>query len=257
MRVAAIQPDTVWEDPGANFARLEPMIATAAAGGARLVALTEMFSTGFSMDTATIAEPPGGVSSTFLVEQAVRHDVWICGSIAEFAPGATRPGNVAILAAPDGTVHRYTKIHPFSYAHEDEHYVAGDSFLTVDIEGVRVTVFVCYDLRFANEFWARAPETDCYLVVANWPASRAAHWPALLRARAIENQAYVIDTNRVGTGNGVEYAGGSVIVDPFGVELAAAGGEETTVDADVDPARVAEVRARYPFLPDRREIPNP
>ena len=78
-----------------------------------------------------------------------------------------------MLAAPDGATHRYAKIHPFGYGAEHEHYAAGDAFLTVDIEGVRCSFFVCYDLRFADEFWPLAPDTDCYVVPANWPASAA------------------------------------------------------------------------------------
>jgi predicted amidohydrolase len=123
----------------------------------------------------------------------------------------------------------------------------------VAVRDVRVSPFVCYDLRFADEFWAVAPRTDCYLVVANWPASRRHHWRSLLVARAIENQAYVVGVNRVGVdGNGLAYAGDSMIVDPLGEVLASASEIETIVMADIDPAVVADVRARFPFLADRR-----
>ena len=216
MKVAGIQHDTVWEDPGANFARIAPMIATAAADGARLIVLTEMFSTGFSMAVERVAELPDGPSVRFLAAQALEQGVWVCGSLPERPTAADRPFNQLVLAAPDGTLHRYAKIHPFGYGAEPEHYAAGSSFLSVDVEGVRCTFFVCYDLRFADEFWPLAPSTDCYVVVANWPRQRRAHWSALLRARAIENQAYVVGVNRVGTGDGLTYAGDSVIVDPLG-----------------------------------------
>jgi predicted amidohydrolase len=253
VRVAAIQHDIVWEDPGANFARLAPRIAAATDAGARLVALTEMYATGFSMATDRIAEPLDGPSTAFLVEQAAATGAWVCGSVpALAAPDAARPHNVLVLAAPDGTVHRYAKIHPFTYGREDEHYAAGDRLVTVDVEGIRVSLFVCYDLRFADEFWAVAEDTDCYLVVANWPAPRRLHWQALLQARAIENQAYVVGVNRVGEGGGLAYTGDSRIVDPLGELLATGAVGETTLLADVDPARVAEVRATFPFLRDRR-----
>jgi predicted amidohydrolase len=150
-------------------------------------------------------------------------------------------------------VHRYRKIHPFSYSGEHERYDAGDQLTTVDVDGVRCSLFVCYDLRFADEFWAVADRTDCYLVPANWPAARREHWRTLLRARAIENQAYVVGVNRVGEGGGLAYAGDSAIIGPFGEELAdGADAGEAVLLADVDPAHVAEVRARYPFLSDRR-----
>jgi predicted amidohydrolase len=211
-----------------------------------------MFSTGFSMAVDRVGELPGGPSSMFLVDQARTHGVWVCGTIPERPSAHARPFNQLVLAAPDGTTHRYAKIHPFGYGAEPEHYAAGDAFLTVDIEGVRCSFFVCYDLRFADEFWALAPETDCYVVPASWPRQRAAHWKALLPARAIENQAYVVGVNRVGTGDGLTYVGDSVILDPLGDVVAVAGDGECVITGDVDPARVREVRERYPFLRDRR-----
>lgn len=252
MKVAAVQHDIVWEDPGANFTRLAPLVQQAAAGGARLVVLPEMYSTGFSMDVDRVAEPVDGPSTRFLVDQAAAHGVWVCGSLPERADGQALPYNRLVLAAPDGTVHRYAKIHPFSYAREHEHYAAGAEHVTVDIEGLRVSLFVCYDLRFADEFWPLAPTTDCYVVVANWPKARSAHWRTLLKARAIENQAYVVGVNRVGRGPKLEYIGDSAIIGPQGKVLAEGDDQQTVLVADVDPTHVAEVRAKFPFLQDRR-----
>jgi omega-amidase len=254
MKVAAIQHDIVWEDPAANFAHLAPLIEKAAAADARLVVLTEMCTTGFSMHTDRIAEPIDGPSASFLGAQARAQGVWVGGSVPEVQPGDDRPANTFVLAAPDGAVHRYAKIHPFTFGGEHEKYAAGHERVTVDVDGVRCSLFVCYDLRFADEFWALAPDTDCYLVVANWPAPRRDHWRTLLRARAIENQAYVVGVNRVGEGGRLEYVGDSAVVGPFGEVVAEAGegGTEQTLLADVDPVVVATTRAEYPFLPDRR-----
>jgi len=253
MRVAAIQHDIVWEDPPATFEHISPLIAEAADAGAHLAVLAEMFSTGFSMDTDRVAEALDGPSTEFLVERAAAHGMWLCGSVPIRHPDDGLPSNTFVLAAPDGTLHHYRKIHPFSYSGEHEQYRAGDAFATVDVDGVRCSLFVCYDLRFADEFWALAHDTDCYVVPANWPAKRRDHWRTLLRARAIENQAYVVGVNRVGDGDGVEYVGDSAIVGPFGEELAdGAGKGEAVLVAEVDPAHVADVRARYPFLTDRR-----
>ena len=252
MRIAGIQHDIVWEDPEANFERLAPSIAGAAASGARLVVLTEMFSTGFSMATERTAEPVGGPSASFLTEQAAEHDVWVAASVPEEPEGVDKPFNTLILAAPDGTTHRYRKIHPFTYSGEHEHFSAGDGFTTVDVDGLRVTLFVCYDLRFADEFWATANDTDVYLVPANWPEARRAHWSTLLRARAIENQAYVVGINRVGHGGDLDYSGDSAVIDPMGETLASAAQEEALLVTDVRAERVAEVRDRFRFLQDRR-----
>ncbi len=254
MRVAAIQHDIDWEDGAATRKRLRPMIATAALGGARPIAVTEMFATGFSMRPERIAEDEGGPNEQFLIDQAREHGAWLVGSIAQYGPDR-RARNVAVLAAPDGTVHRYAKIHPFTFAGEHEQYAAGTRFVTVDVEGLRVSLFICYDLRFADEFWSVARDTDLYVVPANWPEPRREHWRALLRARAIENQAYVLGVNRVGgagRNKDLNHTGDSAIIDPMGYVLAEAAIGETVLLADVTPERVSEVRTQFQFLPDRR-----
>jgi predicted amidohydrolase len=257
LRIAAVQHDIVWNDRDANFERLAPMIAGAAAAGAQLVLLTETFSVGFGFDDpAFTAEPTGGPSARFLAEQAAHHGVWVGGTCPEIHPDAPaddqRPSNSFVLARPDGTQHRYRKIHPFSFAGEDRFVRPGTDLVTVDVEGVRVSMFVCYDLRFADEFWGLAADTDVYLVPANWPAARREHWMTLLRARAIENQAYVVGVNRVGSGGGIDYSGDSQIIDPLGDVLAAASRVETIVLGEVSTEHVAGVRDRFRFLPDRR-----
>ena len=252
LRVAAVQHDIVWEDRDANLAAHARRVDKAAAEGAGLVLFTETFAVGFSMATDRTAEPADGPTTAWLVEQAGNHDVWVGGSVPIRADGAHRPRNAFVLAGPGGQVHRYDKRHPFSFGREDEHFEAGDTSVTVDLGGVRSSPAVCYDLRFADQFWSQADGTDLYVVVANWPSPRQHHWRALLVARAIENQAYVVGVNRVGVdGLGVDHVGGSVIIDPMGEVLADAGADETIIVADVDPAVVADVRSRLPFLQDR------
>jgi predicted amidohydrolase len=252
MRIAALQHDIVWEDREANFERLAPRIAGAVGAGAELVLLTETFSTGFSM-TPGIGEPEGGPSARFLTDQAAEHGVWVAGTCPEIADGEELPYNSFVLAGPDGTTLRYRKLHPFTHAGEHERFRAGEKPVTVQVGDLRITPFICYDLRFADVFWRAAPDTDVYLVPANWPSPRRHHWQTLLQARAIENQAYVVGCNRVGTaGDGTEHVGDSRIVNPMGELLATASGVETLVLADVDAAEVAATRDRLRFLPDRR-----
>ncbi|MEM7584026.1 MAG: carbon-nitrogen family hydrolase [Acidobacteriota bacterium] len=266
MKIAALQTDIVWEDPQANFERLRPWIRTAAVAGARLLVLPEMYAVGFSMATHRISEPAGGPSTRFLQEEAERHGLWIAGSIPELPdlpePSETgasaasepdaRPFNTLVFAGPQGELHRYRKIHPFTFAGEDRHYQAGTAFTQLEIEGLRITPFICYDLRFADEFWANAAATDLYVVVANWPETRRHHWMTLLLARAIENQAYVVGVNRVGDGGKLHYTGDSRIIDPMGEVLAAGAEQETLLLADVDAGLVRATRQALPFLPDRR-----
>ena len=250
MRIAAVQHDIVWEDRDANFARLAPQVARAVGAGAELVLLTETFSTGFSM-TPGIGEPEGGPSAQFLGAQAAEHGVWVAGTCPKVAADGGLPFNSFVLAGPDGSTHRYRKLHPF--AAERDRSRSGEGPVTVQVGGLRVTPFICYDLRFADVFWAAGPGTDVFLVPANWPSARRQHWTTLLAARAIENQAYVVGANRVGTaGDGTEHAGDSRIVSPTGELLATAAGVETIALADVDPAEVAATRDRFRFLADRR-----
>jgi predicted amidohydrolase len=216
-----------------------------------------MYACGFSMAAERIAEPPDGPSTRFLIDQARRHGLWLSGSIPERPVAGERPYNTLIVAGPGGELHRYRKIHPFSHAGEDRHYQAGEDFVTIDVEGLSITLFVCYDLRFADEFWATAAATDVYLVAANWPETRRHHWTTLLRARAIENQAYVVGVNRVGEGGGLRYTGDSRIIDPMGEILAAAATTETLLTAEVDAAVVRNVRKKLPFMPDRRQGGSP
>jgi predicted amidohydrolase len=252
MKIGVVQHDIVWEDPAATQDRVRPLISQAVLAGSRLVVLTEMYATGFSMDTERVAEQRGGPNEAFCVAQARAHGVWVAASVAQHAPGESLPQNMGLLVSPAGEVHRYAKIHPFSYAAEDKHYAAGTKTLTVDVEGVRVSLLICYDLRFADTFWGLAHDTDCYVVVANWPAPRREHWRTLLAARAIENQAYVVGANRVGDAPGpLPHTGDSRIVDPLGAVLAEAAYVETVLTADIDPDRVASVRRDLPFLPDR------
>ncbi len=251
MKVAAIQHDIVWEEPERTREQVQPMIAQAAGAGARLIVLPEMFATGFSMRAERISEDEGGPTEQFLRTQAAEHGVTVIASIAQRgADGRYR--NNAVVAHPDGRTERYAKIHPFSFAGEHEAYAAGTQFLTVEVEGLRISVFVCYDLRFADEFWALAEQTDAFVVVANWPQPRHEHWRALLRARAIENQCYVIGVNRVGQALDLPYVGGSTVLDPLGATLIEGDDSPGVFVAEVDAQAVRDVREKFPFLPDRR-----
>ena len=165
MIVAALQLDIVWESPDENFARAEALAEQAA--GARLLVLPEMFATGFSMDTAAIA-PHAERIRAFMHDLAQRHNVWVMGGYAEPGAGGGRPRNTCSLYDPQGNERlRYHKIHPFSLAGEHEHYDGGSALFTVEVEGVRVTPLICYDLRFPEPFRAAAPGTDLFCVIAN------------------------------------------------------------------------------------------
>jgi predicted amidohydrolase len=250
VRVALLQMDLAWEDVAENHRRARRLLAEAAGKDARLALLPEMFCTGFSMESDRIAQPPGGPSETFLRETARELSLSILASIPE--AGQPRPRNMAILAGPDGAVTRYAKIHPFTFGGEDKVYTGGDRVVTVCVEGVRVTPFVCYDLRFPEPFRLAAEDTDLFALVANWPEARREHWRTLLRARAIENLCYVAGVNRVGDGGKLHYTGDSAVISPWGEVLAEGSANESVLVCDIEPAAVRDARERFPVLRDRR-----
>ena len=252
MKVALLQLDVAWEDVPANHARASRLLGHAAALGARLAILPEMFATGFSMDGRRIAQPEGGPTETFLRGQAAALGLHVLAGVAESAEPL--PENRALLVSPDGGVRRYTKIHPFSFAGEEKVMGSGADAVTWDVEGLRVTPLVCYDLRFPEPFRLAAEETDLYAVVANWPERRRHHWSLLLRARAVENLAFVAGVNRVGEGDGLRYLGDSALVGPWGETVVSAAEQEVLLVAEVDPAVVSEARRRFPVLADRRPV---
>lgn len=242
MRVHGLEFDIAWEDPATNFQRAEGLVGDAARGGAHFVVLPEMFATGFSMNAEEVVGYAQEIRA-FLSGLARETGIHLLGGYAE--PGDPKPRNASSIYDPaGGEVLHYAKIHPFTLAREQEHYSGGDAVATVEIEGVRVTPFICYDLRFPEPFRAAADRTDLFVVIANWPEKRREAWSALLKARAIENQAFVLGVNRIGHGGGEPHSGDSALLDPFGQDCGLA--------AEVSGEAVAEARERFSFLADRR-----
>ncbi len=256
MIVAGIQFDIRWEDPARNHALVREQARAAAEGGARLVVLPEMFATGFTMRSSWAAEV-GAESWRFMADLARELSLWILGGwvAADPAPGAAEtPHNALSLFSPDGReVMRYHKIHRFALAGEEQHYAAGENLVSTEIEGVRITPLICYDLRFPELFRIAAATTDLFVVCANWPEVRSAAWRVLLRARAIENQAYLLGVNRVGVAGTLPHSGDSALLDPLGETLcAAAPHSPALLLGEVAPENVVATRRRFPFLNDRR-----
>lgn len=251
LRAALGEYDTGWHDPVTSMRRARDVIAAAARLRARLVVLPEMCATGFTMEGSHWAEQllAVGSASEALAAAAREHRVWVLAGLGLRELSPARLVNAAVLFDPAGSVAAiYRKQRLFAYSGEHEVYSAGDGPVVATIEGTRIALFVCYDLRFPELFRAVAPEIDAAVLIANWPERRRAHWDVLTRARAIENQCYFVAVNRTGIGDGVEYDGGSVAYDPWGDPLGIGGGGNTPRVVDIDPARVRHVRTRYPFL---------
>lgn len=253
MYVAACQFDAAWEDKRANFAKARALLAAAGLPRGAFVALPEMFATGFSMNVAGIAEREGGETEAFLSGLAREFGIHLVGGVVREGR-AGRGRNEAVLFGPDGTLRaRYAKMHPFSLGGEDRHYEAGEDVALFEAGGLRGALFICYDLRFPEVFRRAVRRgADFLVVIASWPDVRQGHWRALLEARAIENQAFVLGVNRTGRDPKHAYAGGSRLLDPQGRALCEAGSGEGVFGAEIDPSAAAAWRKEFPALRDLR-----
>jgi predicted amidohydrolase len=252
-RVHGVQLNIAWEAKAGNHRRVRELLEDRGLAAGDLVVLPEMFATGFSMRVGAVAERDGGETERFLADFARRHRIYIVGGIAARSAADPRKGrNLALAVGPNGEVlGRYAKRHPFSYAGETSRYEAGEAYLVFGWRGFTVAPFICYDLRFPESFRRTAClGANLFLVIANWPAARREHWRILLQARAIENQAYVVGVNRVGSDPEHAYAGDSLAVGPRGELLADAGGGETVMTAELDLQSLNEYRRSFPALRD-------
>jgi len=248
LTVTLIQTELDWEDVAANLRRFDRLIGSLQVA-TDLIVLPEMFTTGFSMNAAALAEDMNGRAVGWLREIARRTAAAVVGSIIIIDDG--RFYNRLCWASPDGELATYDKKHLFRYAGEDRVYTAGGASLLVELKGWRIRPFVCYDLRFP--VWTRNPNRtyDLALFVANWPQRRAEHWKVLLQARAIENQSYVIGVNRIGTdGNGLYHSGDSSVIDPIGSILFGSAHAPCVFTLPLERDRLDDYRQSFPAWKD-------
>lgn len=247
MRVVLFQMDIAWADSARNWARLDEAIARHP--GADLYVLPEMFSTGFATQPQGIAEESPCATLDWMKRKAAETGAALYGSVALHEDG--RYYNRGYFVKPDGEVSVYNKHHLFTHGGEHEHFTAGQSRTVVEWKGVRFLLSVCYDLRFP--VWLRCKDDyDVIICVANWPTPRQMNFDILLRARAIENQCYVLGVNRVGTdGPGLDYTGGTALIHPFGQVLERCEDRtEGEIDAELDMTPLVSGRERFPVLAD-------
>lgn len=246
LRVSLVQASPHWHDPEANRAHFATQLA-GLAGRTDLVVLPEMFTTGFTMDAQQLAEPADGPTVAWLRTQAGRLDAAVAGSLI-VRDDDGQYHNRLLFAEPAGGLHGYDKRHLFRMGGEHRAFAAGAATQVVSWRGFRIGLMVCYDLRFP--VWSRRRadfDYDVLLYVANWPKVRAYAWSQLLRARAIENQAFVIAVNRVGhDGHGVPHQGDSVALDFLGRPLLELGAEPKTATVSLELRPLNEFREKFP-----------
>lgn len=246
MKVSILQHDIVWGNPAENRLRLKQQIEAQA--GADLYVLTEMWSTGFATNPEGVAERDEA-SLQWMKDMAVQQQAAIAGSLAIEQDGSFH--NRLYFVKPDGEVEYYDKRHLFSYGGEDKYYSPGTERVVVEWKGVRFLLTVCYDLRFP--VWMRwSDDYDAILCVANWPTVRIDSWQTLLRARAIENQCYVVGVNRVGKDPNCDYCGCSAIINPYGQTIAECEKDkECSMEAVFDMEKLNAYRVKFPALKEK------
>lgn len=251
IRITQLQADLIWEDKAANLRQFDDKIS-AIGTTSDLIVLPEMFTTGFSMNAAALAEGMDEPAMRHLKKWATDAQAVVTGSFI-----AVKDGNFynrLVWMQPDGEYHIYDKRHLFTLADEHLTYTAGKEKLIVDLNGWKVCPLICYDLRFP--VWSRNVESyDLLIYVANFPAKRAAAWKSLLTARAVENQVYTIGVNRVGTdGKGHYYSGDSCLIDFEGRVLYRASHIEDSFTTELSYSDQQAFRRRFAFLDDRDDF---
>jgi predicted amidohydrolase len=245
-KISLVQTVLAWEDPATNRRQLAAQMAELEATD--LVVLPEMFSTGFSMASARLAETMTGPTVTWMRQQAESLDTVVCGSLIISDGGHCY--NRFIWVPADGNLQFYDKKHLFRMSTEHQHYRPGKHRCVVQWQGFRVCLQVCYDLRFP--VWSRnMNDYDLLVFVANWPASRRQHWRSLLQARAIENQSYVVGVNRLGKdGNDITYAGDSLVFDFNGEPLVDLADKACCATLGLDRESLCRYREAFPAWRD-------
>ena len=249
MKIGLVQYNPSWESKEENKKKICKLIKKDFKESSLLI-FPEMTLTGFTMKPEKFSEPLTGDSFGFFSDIALKYKIFIAAGLIEKDNGDYF--NSLVLINPEGElISSYRKIHPFSYSTEDKHYKKGEMINIAEINGLKVGLSICYDLRFPELFRLYAKErVHLMIVIANWPDTRIGHWRTLLKARAVENQCYVAGVNRIGDDPKLHYPGFSSIYDPMGKKIISLKNEEKIVYAVIKKEKVEKIRENLPFLYD-------
>ena len=250
MKIGLWQMNIMWEDKEKNYSCLEEQLKLVRQQQIELFLLPEMSFTGFSMNTNATKEDDYKTVK-IIIDYAKKYNVaigfgWVkdCGEKSE--------NHYSIVDKNGDMISDYAKIHPFSFSGEDRKFRGGNKIASFELNGIKFSNFICYDLRFPEIFRMVSKTADAILLPANWPKARREHWRCLLRARAIENQVYIIAINCVGKINGISYSGDSCIINPNGDILAEISDKEGILEHNLI-NDVQEFRDAFPIQKDRKE----
>ncbi|HPI36678.1 MAG TPA: nitrilase-related carbon-nitrogen hydrolase [Ignavibacteriaceae bacterium] len=253
MYFSIVQYNPAWEDVESNKTKIIDLLNKYNPKPGVIV-FPEMTLTGFTMKPDTFAETAEGSSIKFFAEIAKKYSSDVFAGVI-FKEGNSF-FNTLIHLSKDGVLKKiYRKIHPFSYGDENKHYEGGNETVITEIDGNKIGLSICYDLRFPELYRNYGKErVNLIINIANWPITRIHHWRALLRARAIENLCFVIGVNRVGNDPNLSYSGCSSIFDPTGEEMVCIVDEECISSTDLQLGFANNIREKFPFLNDIKLI---
>lgn len=253
MKIALAQLDMSFEKKENAMMRCKEMIADAKKEGAEIIVFPEMTLTGFTMQPQIYGEvKEKSPSLAFFQDEAKKNQMAVvCGII--FLDGEKATNHSVVINQKGELLADYAKIHPFSYGAEAKHYVGGNEIVSCYLNGIFMTPFICYDLRFPEIFQAASKESTLITVIANWPIARISHWKLLLQARAIENQCFIVGVNRSGKDKTLTYSGDSMLVSPTGEILLHLTEENQLAVAEIDLSEAETYRNSFPLKADRKE----
>jgi predicted amidohydrolase len=253
MKLGLVQYSPEFEYPEENILKIEKMISSMKSKPDLLI-FPEMTLTGYTMNTMKFAEEIDGIGTKYFINLSSRIKTDIFAGIIEL--DNEKEYNSLVHFDSFGLIKaRYRKIHPYSYAGEDKNFSAGDEIVITKIDQVKIGLSICYDLRFPELYRLYAKRNvDILVDIASWPVQRIEHWKTLLKARAIENQCFMIGVNRVGKDQYGLYNGCSSVFDPMGSEIIIEQDSEKIIEVEIDLNKVKEVRAKLPFLQDIKLI---
>ena len=252
MKIALMQMDIIWENTEKNLLNAERLIAEASMAKCDVAVFPEMFSTGFSMNNSIISEKPDGMVLSKMKKLAIEYNLYLIAGVA-VEIDQHYENRAFIINLSGEIIGEYSKNYGFSYSGENQKYKSGDEPILFSLKDISASVFICYDLRFPELFRKIAESVSMIFIIANWPDSRIDHWKTLLKARAIENQCFIIGVNRIGIdGYGLEYSGNSLIFDPMGKEVSSEKIDNECLIAEINPYETEIIRKKFPFLKDMK-----
>ena len=252
IKIGLLQYSPVWEDKKLNQIKISKLLENS--GQLDLLIFPEMTLTGFTMKSKQFAETLDGESYLFFSDLAKSRKCSVMYGAIE--KGKNKNFNILVHLNNQGKIiNTYRKIHPFSYSKEDKYYGKGKALVISKVQSIEIGLSICYDLRFPelHRFYGKE-KVHLIIDIANWPDTRIEHWRTLLKARAIENQCYIVGVNRVGNDPKLKYNGFSSVFDPMGKEIVAVEDAEKLIETEIDKSFVNKVRTNLPFLSDIRLI---